>query len=723
MVVIHSLQEFLVKIGEKFKELGDCEDMVDKYIYRGQADRDWPISSSACRFFSRTYPILDLTVELLRKYVERQNEVIRKFTNEPNPQWSLRHFGGNTPYLDFSRNCLIALYFACEELQGLKDGAVYIVKMCEDGSASEIGRLVEINYGDNQAISRVKAQSALLIEPSEVQVDKCVLTEWIIDKNAKEDIICQLEQLHICRTTIYPDLMEYIRYQGQYTDVFKDEILRKIEESPDFYYQKYPDIITSLQNLLNNKRISNNERKMAYCQLIKYYLYYKRPEKALEILDETYLKESKITEDMGDHIIYRYEGTVRLLICSYMRGRCYLSQGMYRRAYQELSDAIKEIDWNNKREYWEEKKLSDEVQENLRLIHNEIAYPKIKLNPEELTGVLETLQYENLIDLKKKQAGLLYESGRYEEALKEIEEISPSDDVVYDLRARCHLQMYRNKNPRLALKRIRNLFKEAINLDPNCTNVGYRYNLALSYVGWKEEDIDDFDSAIAVFDELSKNEWYCEEAMHEAAKYVHIKAKSKGKLDFQMLDEAVSKYIEAIKKRKNENNAMNFVDLAEVLSDIYRFEKAHPESAVEIDNIKRRYLDKIKTLEGFRECGQTEVQKLWNIIRDIEFKDANSMLLMNMYLLQIVVAIYPEDEYGFNKLGKVYEELWKVNKDSRYADKAIDAYNSARYYFVRKGLYYNEEEKEASYYLTNLNKKIHSIIKKRYKEEKNRPIK
>lgn len=30
-------------------------------------------------------------------------------------------------------------------------------------------------------------------------------------------------------------------------DVFKDEILRKIEESLDYYYQKYPDIITLLQ--------------------------------------------------------------------------------------------------------------------------------------------------------------------------------------------------------------------------------------------------------------------------------------------------------------------------------------------------------------------------------------------------------------------------------------------------------------------------------------------
>ncbi|MCE9240383.1 hypothetical protein [Bacteroides thetaiotaomicron] len=51
-----------------------------------------------------------------------------------------------------------------------------------------------------------------MIEPSEVQVDKCILTEWIIDENAKEDIIRQLELLHICRTTIYLDQMEYIRY-------------------------------------------------------------------------------------------------------------------------------------------------------------------------------------------------------------------------------------------------------------------------------------------------------------------------------------------------------------------------------------------------------------------------------------------------------------------------------------------------------------------------------
>lgn len=101
----------------------------------------------------------------------------------------------------------------------MKDETVYIVKICNGGGPLKTGRFVEINYDDNQEVSRVKAQNVILIEPSEVQVDKCVLTEWIIDKNTKEDIIRQLERLHICRTIIYPDLMEYIRYQGQYTDV------------------------------------------------------------------------------------------------------------------------------------------------------------------------------------------------------------------------------------------------------------------------------------------------------------------------------------------------------------------------------------------------------------------------------------------------------------------------------------------------------------------------
>ncbi len=82
---------------------------------------------------------------------------------------------------------------------------------------------------------------------------------------------------------------------------------------------------------------------MAYCQLMRYYLYHKCPEKVLEILDATYLKESKITEDMSEYIICGYKRTVHLLICSYMGGYCYLSQGIYKRVYQELVDAIWEI--------------------------------------------------------------------------------------------------------------------------------------------------------------------------------------------------------------------------------------------------------------------------------------------------------------------------------------------------------------------------------------------
>jgi|GEM_PF-4213305 hypothetical protein len=48
---------------------------------------------------------------------------------------------------------------------------------------------------------------------------------------------------------------------------------------------------------------------------------------------------------------------------------------------------------------------------------------------------------------------------------------------------------------------------------------------------------------------------------------------------------------------------------------------------------------------------------------------------MNVYLLQIVVAIYPEDEYAFNKLGILYETLWQNSKNEDYADKALAAYN------------------------------------------------
>lgn len=707
---IYSLEEYIKKINSYFEDSEEHNDKIDRYLYRGQADYSWPVKSSTCRFFSRNYPILDLTPSLMTDYVNRQKETIRKFTKENNAEYSLRHFGGDTPYIDFSRNCLVALYFACEELQGVKDGIVYLI---EKGNVANIGEVVEINDGNNQAESRIRAQYACFVNPSKVEINKDILKKIFIDKDAKAKIIEQLEELQICRTTIYPDLMEYIRHQGQYTDVFKDEILNKIINLPESSYQEYPNVITSLLNLQNNKRITNNERKMIYCQLIKYYLNDKQPDKALEMLDEKALKENKIME--GDDrvgVSYKYGKETFFIIYSYMRGKCYLSKRMYKRALREFEEAIKDISKNENRELWKQKGLLDKIREIAREINNEMAYPMIKLDPRQLDKALKLLNYGNEMELQEKRGGLCYECGEYRKAIDEVKKLE--SDAAYNLRGRCYFEIHKAEGGCLEIAR--QCFNMAIDHTEEKNSLDHRYQLAVTYHDLDDNHYNDFDRAIEIYSKLSKNPFYSEDAMHKAAKYTHKKAKNGGSLNFKIMFEALTKYLDAIRGRKSENNATNFVDLAEVLWDIYLFEEKYPDREKETVSIKHDIQEELGKLTTFRESGQKEVHKLLNTVNTAKLTDKTNLLLMITYLLQIVVAIYPKDEYAYRQLGIVYEELWRNSDNVDYIDKALDAYNNSRYFYVKKGMYYKYEKVQSV--LEELNVKIKFLIDIQLKNEK-----
>lgn len=707
MEKIDSLQTYLQKIDSIFKKSEESE-----LLYRGQADYYWPIKSSACRFFSMTYPILELSPTLMTDYIEKQKETIKKFTNEENPHYSLRHFGGHTPYIDFSRNCLVALYFACEELQGLEDGAVYIVP-----NSTQIGELDEISYRNNQAESRMRAQYACFINPSGIEVDKQKLVELIIDKDAKAEIIRQLKQLQISRTTIYPDLMEYIKQQGQYTDVFKDVILEEIIKLQEDDYKKYPDVITSLLNLQRYKRITNDERKMIFCLLIKYYIKNMQPDKALEMLDEISLKENKIIENGHNaSVVYQYKNKAHLTIFSFMRGQCYILKKMYKRALHEFEKAIQEIDIDDNRKFWEGKNLLHEVIKIRTDIRNKMAYPMIKLNPENLPDALELLSYDNETGRKEKRASLYYECGKFNEAIEEVKNLKT--DTVENLRGRCYIGLHKEqKGQGVYLELARESFKKAAERTDIIHSLDHKYKLASTYLE-KINHRNDFDEAIKIYDELSRKPFLNEDAKHKVAKYTHKKAQNEDSLDFAILAKAVQCYIAAIKDRRRNNNAMNFVDLAEILSDIYQFEDKYPEREKETAEIKKQIHEEFKKLTKFRESEQSEIRKLLNTIKDIELTDKNSLLFMNVYLLQIVVAIYPEDEFAYNKLGILYETLWQNSKNEDYADKALAAYNNSRYFYIKKGMFFKKEKAMVKDFLDTLNNKINSLIVEQLKYEK-----
>lgn len=120
-------------------------------LYRGLAEADWDVSSSAYRRIERSEKkpsstidsmIHGYTAELLndaslRGFRERQN----KNLSDLEMLAELQHYGAATCLIDFSENAMIALWFACYECPG-HDGKVVAV---ETGDATDI---LTISYED-----------------------------------------------------------------------------------------------------------------------------------------------------------------------------------------------------------------------------------------------------------------------------------------------------------------------------------------------------------------------------------------------------------------------------------------------------------------------------------------------------------------------------------------------------------------------------------------------
>ena len=113
----------------------------DSYAFRGQENKDWPLVSSATRRLRNYYrkEELDAIQHLQRCYIEYHKDVlldparINGFGVEEGRNLSdleilakLQHFGAATGLLDFTKNGVIALWFACQNEK--HDGKIFIIK-------------------------------------------------------------------------------------------------------------------------------------------------------------------------------------------------------------------------------------------------------------------------------------------------------------------------------------------------------------------------------------------------------------------------------------------------------------------------------------------------------------------------------------------------------------------------------------------------------------------
>ena len=270
-------------------------------VFRGQENEEWLLESSAERRLKASLPSQgEITDPLFLEYNENLIKKCRLKNYDKREQKqlydlellaNLQHHGAATCLIDFTRNALVALWFACQKSDA--DGKVFVVNIAdqktfleiahtdiqEAKSISDILKFKTRNTNQDQSAirstpeisvaspnfwywtpahlnERIPAQHSLFLFglPSS---GKLGAEEIVIESASKERIQKELEALHdICEESLFPDFVgfsniqradalyftldaeEYLRrgieagQRGQYSDSIQD-LTKAIELEPD----------------------------------------------------------------------------------------------------------------------------------------------------------------------------------------------------------------------------------------------------------------------------------------------------------------------------------------------------------------------------------------------------------------------------------------------------------------------------------------------------------
>ena len=223
--IAKTFNEF-IKWAARFKD--------GQYLFRGVTKEKYGIEASACRHLPKAdqnnpSKLLKINQELIDKArgLGHDQRDGRQLT-DLELLAELQHFGAATCLIDFSRNALVALWFACQtSSDGEANGKVFAVNRDDTVRLKTVSHkliskdidhfLMPNEKGDYMIYqwqpklqnNRIIAQqSEFLLSGAQIDEDaKCV-----IDKDSKQDILRSIEQIFgITEGSIYPDFDGFAR--------------------------------------------------------------------------------------------------------------------------------------------------------------------------------------------------------------------------------------------------------------------------------------------------------------------------------------------------------------------------------------------------------------------------------------------------------------------------------------------------------------------------------
>ena len=257
---IHTISNYLDAIRLLKKNYPVDTTSAHSLLYRGLSSTEYKLLPGLLRdrHFAEYDTLLKIERNLLLKFKQESCSIIPNHFTELS-HWAeyAQHFGAPTRYLDWSSNPLVALYFSCNNDR--KDGIVWLIhtgnysssafpasyrsnkKSLQDVVEEILSGSQEYNipilYSPNYFSARMSAQSSFFmvwgnrldpfesifedetcymrtsqINLSEYFSQQSFLFKFIVPKEQKQQLLCELDSVGINEKTLFPGLDGVGRY-------------------------------------------------------------------------------------------------------------------------------------------------------------------------------------------------------------------------------------------------------------------------------------------------------------------------------------------------------------------------------------------------------------------------------------------------------------------------------------------------------------------------------
>ena len=231
-------EEVHVKVVKKVQEIVGAPHDGD-YIYRGEPEQYDRVTSSLYRRYRpqiETDNIQTLNIGFAQDEMLEEVKGYAEDSSDVDLLTRLQHYGGKTNLIDFTTDCLVALFFACNGGSD-DDGRMVLLrksKAIKEGHKIEPPRILE---------NRVIAQKSIFVRPTNGYIEPELFESIPIPNDLKGTMLDYLRKHHgISANTIYNDLHGYIRYQ-------------------ELHHKAYEAFFEGIKHHLNGKDFHTNKER------------------------------------------------------------------------------------------------------------------------------------------------------------------------------------------------------------------------------------------------------------------------------------------------------------------------------------------------------------------------------------------------------------------------------------------------------------------------------